>query len=229
MSMGMARGSELEWMPLYVAPGQPTSWSPDGTRPIWLSHVAATVLRNVELWSDPGPALDLLTFDVDGFFQSKKLTDPFRFDLNPDLREFQQDGGKLLIFQGWNDPEVQPFATLDYYKTVVRTMGGPEATAAFCRLFMIPGMAHARGGEGADAIDYLAALEDWVEHGRAPDSLLSYHLRVPQTYMGLPVLRYPLAAGRFDWTRPVFAYPGVAVWDGKGDRKLGASWLVARP
>ena len=224
MSIGMARGSELEWVPLYVAPGKPTSWSPDGSRPIWLSHVAATVLRNVELWTDPGPNFDLLTFDVDGFYQTKKLTDPLRFDLNPDLREFQQDGGKLIIVQGWNDPEVQPFATIDYYKMVTRTMGGDEATKAFCRLFMVPGMAHTRGGEGADAIDYLSALEAWVERGTAPESLLSYHLRTPQTYMGLPVLRYPLASGRYDWARPIFAYPQVPVWDGTGDRKLPGSW-----
>jgi feruloyl esterase len=227
MSMGMARGSELEWVPLYVAPGKPTPWSPDGTRPIWLSYVAATVLRNVELWTDPGPSLDLLTFDVAGFYQTKKVTDPFRFDLNPDLREFQEDGGKLLIFQGWNDPEVQPFATLDYFKVMTRTMGGEAATSAFCRLFMVPGMAHTRGGEGADAIDYLAALENWVEHKQAPDSLLSYHLRTPQTYMGLPVLRYPLAASRYDWTRPIFAYPHVAAWDGKGARGDPNAWHPA--
>ncbi len=224
MSMGMARGSELEWLPLYVAPGRPTPWSPDGSRPIWMSHVAATVLRNVELWTDPGQGMDLLKFDVAGFYQTKKITDPFRFDLNPDLREFQEDGGKLLIFQGWNDPEVQPFATLDYVKMVTRTMGGEAATRAFCRLFMIPGMAHTRGGEGADAIDYLAALENWVEHNQGPDSLLSYHLRKPQTYMGLPVLRYPLAAAQYDWTRPIFAYPQVPAWDGNGARANASSW-----
>jgi hypothetical protein len=229
LSFGMPRGSELEWLPLYVAPGKPTSWSADGSRPIWLSHIAATVLRYVELWSDPGPSLDLLKFDVIGFYQSKKLTDPFRFDLNPDLREFERASGKLLAFQGWNDPEVEPFGTLDYYRMTVRTMGGLADTQNFFRLFMIPGMAHARGGEGADAIDYLAALEDWVEHGKAPDSLLSYHLHTPQSYMGLPVIRYPLASDRYSWTRPVYAYPQSPVWDGTGDRTKAASWKPVAP
>ena len=224
LSLGMSRGSELEWVPLYIAPGKATSWSPDGSRPIWLSHIAASVLRYVELWSDPGPDLDLMTFDIIGFHEAKRLTDPFRYDLNPDLREFQASGGKLLIFQGWNDPEVEPFGTLDYYKTVMRTMGGLQSTQEFARLFMIPGMAHARGGEGADAIDYLAALEDWVEHAKAPDNLLSYHLHTPQSYMGLPAIRYPLPQDRYNWTRPVFAYPRIPVWDGSGDRNKPESW-----
>jgi feruloyl esterase len=229
LSFGMPRGSELEWLPLYVAPGKPTPWSADGSRPIWLTHIAANVLRFVELWSDPGPQFDLMTFDVLAFYQAKKLTDPFRYDLNPDLREFQRNGGKLLIFQGWNDPEVQPFGTMDYYRMVVRTMGGTQATQQFCRLFMIPGMAHARGGEGADAMDYLAALENWVEHASPPASLLAYHLRTPQTYMGLPAIRYPLARDRFDWTRPVYPYPAVAQWDGTGDKSLAASWKSVAP
>jgi len=96
-------------------------------------------------------------------------------------------------------------------------------------MFMVPGMAHTRGGEGADAIDYLGALEAWVEHGHAPDSLLSYHLRTPQNYMGLPALRYPLDAARYDWTRPIYDYPAVPVLaDGK-DRGDARSWLANSP
>ena len=123
----------------------------------------------------------------------------------------------------------EPFGTLDHYRTAVRTVGGLADTQAFFRLFMIPGMAPARGGEGADAIDYLSALEDWVEHGKAPDNLLSYHPHTPQSYMGLPVIRYPLAPDRSSWIRPVNAYPQTQVWDGTGDRTKAASWKPVTP
>ena len=42
----------------------------------------------------------------------------------------------------------------------------------FYRLFMVPGMMHCQGGEGAtDQFDKIAALEQWVERGIAPDKL----------------------------------------------------------
>ena len=50
-------------------------------------------------------------------------------------------------------------------------MDGAAATLDFARLFMVPGMDHCAGGKGAYAINYMRALEDWVERGQAPDVL----------------------------------------------------------
>ena len=94
---------------------------------------------------------------------------------NPDLRPFKQRGGKLILVHGWDDQSVMPLPTIDYYETVTRTMGGPEATRDFARLFMIPGMDHCGGGDGAHAILYMAALEAWVERGQAPEALRGWH------------------------------------------------------
>jgi feruloyl esterase len=94
---------------------------------------------------------------------------------NPDLRPFRDRGGKLILVQGWSDAIVAPAPTLDYYQTVQRTMGGPAETSKFARLFMVPGMEHCSGGDGAWAIDHVTALTAWVEQGKAPEALRGVH------------------------------------------------------
>ena len=42
---------------------------------------------------------------------------------NPDLKPFVSRGGKLLIYQGWADPNVSPRSPLMYYDRVVKTIG----------------------------------------------------------------------------------------------------------
>ncbi|WP_439486859.1 tannase/feruloyl esterase family alpha/beta hydrolase [Blastomonas fulva] len=90
---------------------------------------------------------------------------------NPDLRPFKARGGKLILVHGWSDFSTMPPPTVDYYETVTRTMGGPQATRDFARLYMIPGMDHCSGGDGAWAVNYMAAITDWVEKNEAPDAL----------------------------------------------------------
>jgi hypothetical protein len=68
---------------------------------------------------------------------------------NPDLRRFRDKGGKLLSFMGWNDPLGGVRETIDYYSTVERVIGNRKSTLEFYRLFMVPGMNHCSGGDGA--------------------------------------------------------------------------------
>lgn len=94
---------------------------------------------------------------------------------NPDLRQFRDNGGKLLSYMGWNDPVGGIRETIDYYSMVQRVMGGREATQGFYRLFMVPGMNHCSGGEGASRIDWLGALDAWVENRKPPDTISGFH------------------------------------------------------
>lgn len=94
---------------------------------------------------------------------------------NPDLRPFRDHGAKLILVQGWSDAIVAPAPTLDYFQTMTRTMGGAAETAKFARLFMVPGMEHCSAGDGAWAIDHVAALTAWVERGEAPAKLRGVH------------------------------------------------------
>lgn len=54
-------------------------------------------------------------------------------------------------------------------------MGGDEATQAFFRLFLAPGLGHCweAPGAGPEDFDPLSAIEAWVEEGVAPDSLVA--------------------------------------------------------
>lgn len=126
---------------------------------------------------------------------------------NPDLRKFRAAGGKLLIYQGWNDESVVPPMTIDYYDTVVKVMGGEAAAREFVRLFLVPGMNHCGGGDGAFAIDYLTALEAWVERNTPPDTLHAVHPKTITDMDGTtyaPLIRkFPIDAADVAFTRTI--------------------------
>lgn len=137
---------------------------------------------------------------------------------NPDLRPFRDNGGKLILVHGWADYSVMPPPTLDYYESVTRTMGGAEPTRKFARLFMIPGMDHCAGGEGASAIDYMAAITAWVEKAEAPDKLRGIHpiADAPLDFFGvdLPLLdpKYiAFARDHYAWPKGSVAVTGLPV------------------
>jgi feruloyl esterase len=113
---------------------------------------------------------------------------------------------------------VLPESIVDYYEITTTTMGGPEKTKDFYRLFMVPGMNHCQGGIGAHAIDYLTALEDWVERGVAPEVLIGANTGARGG------ASFPLDPAAIKFTRPHFAYPAVARYKGGGDPNDSANF-----
>lgn len=216
---GMSKGSEYEWSPAFVGR--------DGTLPAVLNRngMIGQFARYLAYWEDgDGPGTDPLTFDWDRDPPRLALTEALYNAQNPDLRKFRDAGNKLILYHGWDDLEVPPNLSVDYYETATKTMGGLDATQEFFRMFMIPSMAHCRRGPGADALDYISAIEAWVEDGQAPDQWMSHKLKKPQAYNGLPRLRYPLDPEVIDWSRPVYPYPATAKWSGEGDWKDPTTW-----
>jgi hypothetical protein len=57
--------------------------------------------------------------------------------------------------------------------------------------------------------------------------MVDHDLVKEQNYLGLPRPRYPLPAGSYDRTRPLYAYPDVANYSGHGDPNLASSWIKA--
>lgn len=215
---GMAAGSELNWLGAFVsAAGKPST------------DLGGEFMRNIGLASSVGPGWTAQQFDFDRDPQRFGLVEPYFSGSNPDLRKFKARGGKLIGFQGWDDPQIVPLNFLDFYQTVTRTMGGPDQTRDFFRLFMLPGTNHCTNdGVGADAIDYLQALEQWVEQGKAPDVLIGSHIErdAPQR----AAIAFPLPAGtKVGFTRPHFPYPAVARYKGKGDPNDANSFEEVRP
>jgi hypothetical protein len=90
---------------------------------------------------------------------------------NPDLSEFRDQGGKLLSWHGWGDQLIFANGTLDYRLRVEAKMGGTEVVDDFYRLYMVPGVGHCAGGGPQPSGDMMAILMDWVENGKAPDTV----------------------------------------------------------
>ena len=96
-------------------------------------------------------------------------------------------------------------------------MTGPAVAGRFddhARLFLMPGTGHCGGGPGANTADYLTALEQWIEHGAAPDTVLARHEPSP---FGPPEPAGPALE------RPICAYPAQPVYQG-GDPNAAASF-----
>ncbi|KAI1772953.1 tannase and feruloyl esterase [Hypoxylon cercidicola] len=110
---------------------------------------------------------------VDLFHQSvSEFGDSWGTD-NPDLSAYHARGGKILTWHGWADDLISPLGTLDYWKRVADLAGGEKETDEFYRVFMAPGLGHCGGGPGPQIpTDNLAPLVEWVEEGKAPETML---------------------------------------------------------
>ena len=89
----------------------------------------------------------------------------------------------------------------------------PSRVHGSYRLFMAPGMAHCGGGIGPDRHDAVTAVIDWVEKGKAPDSMMASRVVNNQ------VVR----------TRPLCAYPRVARYSGQGSSDDAANFRCVAP
>lgn len=176
-------------------------------------------LRFLFFWPERIGRWDLHDFDFDHDPQRLEVMQAIFDSSNPDLRAFKAGGGRLLIFQGLNDNSVLPRKTIDYYNTVERTMGGDKQTQSFFRLFLLPGVGHGNGGMGADAVDYLGILEDWMDKDRAPDRIIAAHLKSNSSTNEVAgtTLSFPLDPASVQFTRPVYPYPTRAKYKGRGD------------
>jgi len=215
-----------------LSPGGPLPGSEDGP---WRDYYLGTVahgpyaelfaesgFRYLFFWPAPGETWKIKDFDFDRDYRRMGLMEALVDASNPDLRKFKATGGRLLVYQGLNDLSVLPRSTIDYYETVERTMGGREATQSFFRLFLLPGVEHCGSGPGADVVDYLSYLEDWVERDRPPAELLAAHLKDRGDLMHAP--QFPLDPQTVAFTRPVYPYPTRAVYKGRGDPNSASSF-----
>jgi len=183
-----------------------------------ITQLVSEFFRYLAFQEDPGENYSITDFNFDHDPQRLEFMANIINSDNPNLEEFRSRNGKMLMYHGWADAEVTPFKTIEYYEAVVQNTGSREATQEFFRLFMIPGMDHCGYLEGpgitANGIDTLTALEKWVEHDEAPESLLT------TKYDG---------DGNVLWTRPVYPYPQRAIYTGTGDVNKASSYESNKP
>ena len=228
---GMPWGSEDQWKGF--------GWiSPTG-RQRDTTGASITGFLGFESGAPKGPEYSIRDFDYDAHPQRLDLTGVIHNPVNPDLSRFRTAGGKLILFTGWHDNNIPPEATVDYYEAAIRANGGEAATQQFFRLFLPPAVNHCRSGDGGGEIDWITALENWVEKGVAPELVLAHRPVAPYVTApraledyGAPYLklgRHPYPVGTFDRARPVYPYPSWTRYSGKGDPADPKSWVkVAR-
>jgi len=149
-----------------------------------------------------------LNFDSDVTASNRAEIQPVNA-VDPDLGKFFARGGKLLLVDGWADAAVPPKVAINYYNAVVKKLGAKRVKESM-RFFMVPGMGHGPGTNGAENFNFdaLGLIEQWKENGKAPDQLIVSHYK----------------DGRQIGTRLVCQYPLVAMYNGSGNAEDSASY-----
>jgi pimeloyl-ACP methyl ester carboxylesterase len=124
------------------------------------------------------------------------------------LNSFFRRGGKTLFYHGVSDPWFSALDTIDYYERMAASSGGlAQVRANSSRAYLVPGMGHCGSGAATlDRFDLLQAVVDWVEQGKAPDSVIATG---------------PAFPGR---SRPLCAHPHYAAYKGQGNPEDAASF-----
>jgi hypothetical protein len=189
--------------------GEPAGWQAwiTGVNPLTMTAQKSPSLRygfGTEMFKYlvfNDPSFDYTRYDLSTYRKDTTFAATFLNATDPNLDAFKTRGGKLLLWHGWSDPALTALASVKYYDQVQAR--DPNVRDYF-RMFMMPGVLHCAGGPGPDTVDWAAAIDEWVEQGKAPDRLIA------QKRAGVG------AAATVARTRPLCAYPQRAVYTGTG-------------
>jgi Tannase and feruloyl esterase len=152
------------------------------------------------------PSWDPKALNYDAHVAQAAAGDNLIFDAtNADLSAFTARGGKLIMYQGWGEPGIPPANLVRYYGQIQSKTGNAKDAV---RLFMVPGMGHCGGGTGVNTFDMVTALDQWVSAAKAPSQIPASRVR----------------NGVSDRTRPLCAYPQIAVYKGSGSLEDAANF-----
>lgn len=134
------------------------------------------------------------------------------------LGTLRDRGAKMMVYHGMADGVFSPVDTANWMDRLQAQHKGDAAS--FARLYMVPGMNHCSGGPATDQFDMLVPLVQWVEQGKAPDTVLAQARGA-----GANVVNTELPASwSANRTRPLCVYPKVARYNGTGDVENASSF-----
>ena len=192
---GFERGSELLWNALLRGP-EPHIINND-----FFKYIAFE-----------NPEWDFRVFDVEADTRDiEARLGPIIDMTETDLTAFRENGGKLLMYQSWNETWIPPRTLTVYYSNIVNTMGGERQTKDFLRLFMVPDFGMCSGAQSA--FNALDIVRKWREEDAAPDSIIAEYKNSGIVYK----------------TRPVCPYPQAAIYSGSGDINDAANFKCGIP
>lgn len=144
------------------------------------------------------PDWDYTTYNFRDYQKEIRYASAYLDATSTDYSKFKNRNGKIILWHGWNDPALSALATIEHFNAV--KANDPEVDN-YMKLFLLPGVLHCGGGKGPSGIDWIALIQDWVENGNPPER----------------VVASKVVNGKEMMTRPVFPYPGEAVYSGSGD------------
>lgn len=155
------------------------------------------------------PDFDYSRYDFDGYRRDAAHLGGFMDATNADLSGFKKAGGKLLLWHGWSDAALTAYGSIDYFEAAEEL---DPSVRDYFRFYLMPGVFHCAGGPGPDRVDWLGALEQWVEGDQAPAELTA---RKAQD-------------GQIVNERPLCVYPERAHYEG-GDPNVASSYVCRAP
>jgi feruloyl esterase len=201
---GLQRGTEL-------------GWGGNTAGPVIFS--TATQFFAFMVYNNPNWNYETFNFSSDVAFADNGFS--FLIDaISPDLSAFQARGGKILQSHLWNSVVHPATRSIEYYDQVAMQSDNSKRqvinantfhkTQVFYRLFMGPG---GTGSKGPGTFDSMPYLEQWVEQGIPPSSILASHF----------------TNGVVDRTRPLCPYPSYEVYKGEGSTDVAANFECHEP
>jgi len=126
---------------------------------------------------------------------------------DPDLDAWFARGGKMILLQGNLDPLVPMNSTIRYAEDLEKRYG--PALKDHLAFYLIPGCGHGGGDAFHPYVPLMQHLEDWVEKGIRPGTILATDVN----------------KATFGRTRPLYEYPFIPVYGGSGDPDRAESFI----
>ena len=183
-------------------------WDIDSRRALGEGYIKYMVAQN--------PSIDWLGLDPTQYTSRIDQLVSIIDAVDPDLSRFKARGGKLILWTGLTDWLITANNATAYYQSVVQASGGQAAADEFVEYYTSPGVQHCIGGTGADKVDLVKPMFEWLEKGTKPSS------STITATQGSP------AAGATALNRPLCRYPAYPKYV-SGDPNAAESFVCTAP